>query len=339
MTTTPTRTHRSMRPAIGALGLSAALVLPSASAASAATLPKPWDCGPVASMECLSFSGYAGEPDAFLDGWGTPVNNGHNCVNYVAYRLASAGFGGHLQGNASAWDDYARDHDGFVVDGTPAVSAVAHWDTAGRNHVAWVDDVVTDEAGTVTALLVSDSNWSSADGGRRTISPGSDDWPDNFIHVEGVSGTPVATAGAGPAAAPAAELDLGELAQLFDERPDLHATHSIVLRLYWAVLARTPEYGGASFWVDAYDSGEWDLRRIAAHFVVSEEFTDRYGTGLDNAAFTTIVYRNVLGREPEVGGFAFWKGQLDEGMDRSEMVLLISNDTEFVAGHPLPSDG
>lgn len=119
--------------------------------------------------------------------------------------------------------------------------------------------------------------------------------------------------------------------------PSLHSGHSVVLRLYWAALDRRPELGGAQFWLNAYNSGQWDTRRIAAHFVVSEEFVDRYGDP-DNSDFTTLIYANVLDREPDTEGFAFWKDQLDRGMSRAEMVLLISNDDEFIRGLPLPSD-
>lgn len=119
--------------------------------------------------------------------------------------------------------------------------------------------------------------------------------------------------------------------------PSLHRGHSIVLRLYWAALDRRPELGGAQFWLNTYNSGQWDTRRIAAHFVVSEEFVDRYGD-LNNSDFTTLIYANVLDREPDTQGFEFWNDQLDGGMSRAEMVLLISNDDEFVEGLPLPSD-
>ena len=117
----------------------------------------------------------------------------------------------------------------------------------------------------------------------------------------------------------------------------LHRGHSSILRLYWAVLARTPDVGGARFWVQSYDSGDWPARRIAGFFEVSDEFVATYGA-LDNAAFTTLIYTNVLGRAPDMGGFDYWKGQLDAGMERSEMILLISNAPEFITRRPLPSD-
>ncbi len=120
--------------------------------------------------------------------------------------------------------------------------------------------------------------------------------------------------------------------------PFLHSGHSEVLRLYRAVLDRTPDGEGAAFWLNEYDSGDWTTRRIADHFVNSIEFETVFGSGLDNTEFTEVIYRNVLDREPDSDGFVFWLGQLDAGMARSEMVLLISNAPEFIGRFPLPSD-
>ncbi len=110
------------------------------------------------------------------------------------------------------------------------------------------------------------------------------------------------------------------------------------MRLYWAVFARVPDVGGSQFWVTSYDSGGWSTRHIASHFAVSQEFVDTYGTGLTNDQFARLIFRNVLEREPDGDGFAFWVGQLNAGMERAEMILLISNDFEFIGKHPLPSD-
>lgn len=122
------------------------------------------------------------------------------------------------------------------------------------------------------------------------------------------------------------------------EDPTLHRGHSTVLRLYQAVLGRQPEAEGAAFWISAYDSGDWDTRKIASHFAASDEFQATYGPQLSNTEFTTVVYRNVLRRSPDGDGFVFWVGQLDAGMTRGEMILLVSNAPEFINANPLPSD-
>jgi len=39
------------------------------------------------------------------------------------------------------------------------------------------------------------------------------------------------------------------------------------------------------------------------------------------------VYRDLLGRLPDAGGLAFWRGLLDQGLPRSQMVLAIETDS------------
>ncbi len=134
------------------------------------------------------------------------------------------------------------------------------------------------------------------------------------------------------AAAPPATFE--ELAQ----DPSLHRGHSEVLRLYYAVLDRVPEVDGALFWLNAYDSGEWTTRDIAAFFAASPEFVAVYGPNVPNADFVRIVYENVLDRPADDEGFNFWLDQVDGGMSRAEMVLLVSNAPEFINRIPLPSD-
>jgi surface antigen len=107
---------------------------------------------------CTSYSGCsgAGYPDHGYGAhngtsyWGMYV--GHNCTNYVAYMESLYGMGnpGGL-GDAYTWGAVARSK-GYVVDGNPAVGAVAWWNSsAGRGsagHVAYVEGLNGD--GTVT---------------------------------------------------------------------------------------------------------------------------------------------------------------------------------------------
>jgi surface antigen len=71
------------------------------------------------------------------DAWGFTQRQ---CVSYAAWRLAEAGHAISNDrdgwGSASGWDDTAR-RLGLVVDATPTVGAIAHWD-AGESSTAWV---------------------------------------------------------------------------------------------------------------------------------------------------------------------------------------------------------
>ncbi len=103
---------------------------------------------------------------------------------------------------------------------------------------------------------------------------------------------------------------------------------SPVTRLYFAYFLRIPDYPGLIFWVNQYHNGT-SLDSISQGFVQSSEFIATYGS-LNNANFVTLVYQNVLGRAPDPGGFAYWKGQLDSGiLTRGQVMLGFSESPEY----------
>ncbi len=90
--------------------------------------------------------------------WG--MDEGHNCTNYVAWRLKADGVHRPFTnpGNASTWAERAE-FDGYLVNHTPAVGAVAQWNGFDfgygiDGHVAYVEQVNDD--GTI---LVSEDYW------------------------------------------------------------------------------------------------------------------------------------------------------------------------------------
>lgn len=107
--------------------------------------------------------------------------SGHNCTNYVAYRVIQAGgpktrpWSGN--GNATNWGRELAD----ITDSRPAVGAVAWWKrgTSGGSsgHVAWVEEVVS-----ATEIVVSEDSWGGDFDWRRITKTGSS-WPDGFIHL------------------------------------------------------------------------------------------------------------------------------------------------------------
>ncbi len=74
-----------------------------------------------------------------------------------------------------------------------------------------------------------------------------------------------------------------------------------VTRLYLAYFLRQPDPAGLAFWVDRCNRNISSLVDISDAFAGSPEFTQRYGA-LDNLAFVTLVYHNVLDRDPDAGG-------------------------------------
>ena len=103
---------------------------------------------------------------------------GHNCTNYVAWRLGRDGVPEpkYLLGNAVSWAKRAKDH-GVRVDSTPAVGAVGAW--SGRNHIVYVDQVGSNW------LLLTEDSYSQKRFRRFTVTKGEHNYPTKFIHFQG----------------------------------------------------------------------------------------------------------------------------------------------------------
>lgn len=106
---------------------------------------------------------------------------GHNCTNYVAYRMVASGMSEERpwtgSGNAENWGRAMSS----ITDMTPMVGAVAWWKqnvggAGSAGHVAYVEQVVSP-----TEILVSEDSWGGDFHWRRITKTG-DSWPSGFIH-------------------------------------------------------------------------------------------------------------------------------------------------------------
>ena len=102
-----------------------------------------------------------------------------------------------------------------------------------------------------------------------------------------------------------------------------------VVRLYSATFLRLPDYDGLLTWANASRSG-WTLEQIADEFTTSTEFQNRYGD-VSDAEFVTLLYNNVLGRDPDAGGLADWVGRLESGQSRGSILVGFSESVEYRA--------
>lgn len=91
---------------------------------------------------------------------------------------------------------------------------------------------------------------------------------------------------------------------------DMDGTAGKAYRMYRAAFARTPDVLGLSYWIAAVDGGV-SADTVAADFVKSDEFKTVYGATPTNAEIVRRFYQNVLGRQGEPEGVAYWGGALD----------------------------
>jgi sugar lactone lactonase YvrE len=102
-----------------------------------------------------------------------------------------------------------------------------------------------------------------------------------------------------------------------------------VSRLYMAAFHRVPDAGGLDNWV-AYVRAGNPLQSAADAFVASPEFQLTYGS-LNDTQYVTLLYENVLGREPDPAGLTNWTGQLASGWTRGQVLIGFSESQEGIA--------
>ena len=107
-------------------------------------------------------------------------------------------------------------------------------------------------------------------------------------------------------------------------------------RLYKAAFDRIPDLPGLGYWIAQLDAGA-AMQDVARGFLGSEEFRDLYGQNPDNAAYTLALYLNVLDREPDEDGYAYWNARLSAEpwngvwygtVTREQMLIDFSESTE-----------
>ena len=103
-------------------------------------------------------------------------------------------------------------------------------------------------------------------------------------------------------------------------------------RVYQAAFARTPDNDGLKFWLGQIDNGT-SLYDVARGFLSSAEFQSIYGSSPTSDQYVARLYQNVLGREGEAGGVAFWTGELNNGVrDMATILTNFSESPENIAG-------
>lgn len=106
--------------------------------------------------------------------------------------------------------------------------------------------------------------------------------------------------------------------------PDSHS----VARLYHAYFLRAPDADGLAYW-QAQAARGVSASRISSLFGESAEFRAKYGN-VDNVGFVTLIYRNVLDRDPDPAGFAHWVNVLAERrLSRGGVMIAFSDSPEF----------
>jgi len=109
---------------------------------------------------------------------------------------------------------------------------------------------------------------------------------------------------------------------------DINGAAGQMYRLYSAAFDRVPDSSGLGYWINAVDHGN-SPKSVANSFIDSIEFKNLYGENTSNEAFVKLLYKNVLNRDPDQGGQAYWLNSLDSGItSKADLLFSFSESVE-----------
>ena len=105
----------------------------------------------------------------------------------------------------------------------------------------------------------------------------------------------------------------------------VEAEEKIVADAYRAYLNRSPDAAGISYWIGRLDNGATD-EQLDAAFIGSPEYIASHGGS--GAAWVASMYHDLLGRNPDAAGLAYWTGQLALGVTPTSVALGFATSAE-----------
>jgi glucose/arabinose dehydrogenase len=100
-----------------------------------------------------------------------------------------------------------------------------------------------------------------------------------------------------------------------------------VARMYANVLLRSPDTGGFNFWVSQLASGQMTRAQVALAFLDSAEFQNLSVS--QNRVDVSLLYFDMLRRDPDGGGFSLWVGALNSGAPLASVIDGFLNSAEY----------
>ena len=100
--------------------------------------------------------------------------------------------------------------------------------------------------------------------------------------------------------------------------------------MYNNILLRSSDPGGFNGWVQALNSGQVTRAQVALGFLDSGEFQGLSAS--QNRVDISLLYFDMLQRDPDPGGFSDWVGVLNSGVSLTSVIDAFINSPEYQAG-------
>jgi S-layer protein len=125
-------------------------------------------------------------------------------------------------------------------------------------------------------------------------------------------------------------LTLASLAALITQDAYTLEVVDPVIREYQAAFGRVPDQSGLAYWVNEVGANPSALATLNTTFANSAEFNARYdasATTRPTLGLVAALYENVLGRQPDSAGLAYW---VNSGLDAAQLLQAFSQSAEFI---------
>ena len=122
-------------------------------------------------------------------------------------------------------------------------------------------------------------------------------------------------------------LDSGEFQSSFGSNL---TNGQFVERMYNNILLRSSDPGGFSAWVGALNNGQLTKAQMALRFLDSGEFQRLFVS--QNRVDISLLYFDMLQRDPDAGGFSYWVEVLNSGVPLTSVIDGFLNSPEYRAG-------
>ena len=100
-------------------------------------------------------------------------------------------------------------------------------------------------------------------------------------------------------------------------------------KMYTNVLLRSADTGGLNAWVGVLNSGQMTRAQVALSFLDSVEFQSLSVS--QNRLDVSLLYFDLLRRDPDPGGFSAWVGALNSGVPFASVIDGFLMSSEYQA--------
>ena len=105
-----------------------------------------------------------------------------------------------------------------------------------------------------------------------------------------------------------------------------------VTRMYENVLLRQPDSGGYNYFVGQLNNGQMTRAQVGLVFLQSTEFQKLAAS--QNRVSISLLYFDMLRRQPDSGGFSAYVSQLNSGTSLTSITSSFLNSSEYAARFP-----